>query len=187
MLVGSCFSGFSNVYQVSYQYMIYQAWEFESGDTQEKWVPVLLDINNTNSVYFYGADTSELTIYPSLFQAFPNAYKWKVELHLKTYSYTNGLSVGSSSIVLHSNRLPRSGYCLISPGAGISHDTWFTITCSNWVDDDGWIAKYSYYGKLHSAVFFAADHLQLKLCRVLKLTTWTMKSTTDWASTQTAY
>ena len=148
ILAGSCSSGCSSVYQVAYQYQIYKYWKIDSNDTQEKWAPVLVDLNNANNHYFYGDSTSELTIYSTLFLSDSSVHKWRVDLTLTTISYANGISTGSSSLILESNQLPHSGTCTVNPTSGISFSTQFTLSCINWIDDDGSIAKYSFYGLL---------------------------------------
>jgi hypothetical protein len=56
--------------------------------------------------------------------------------------------IGVSSIVLRRNELPTGGLCTISPSTGYAIDTLFTLNCINWVDLDGNIVNYQFYGKI---------------------------------------
>jgi hypothetical protein len=45
------------------------------------------------------------------------------------------------------NQLPSGGSCSIDLTNGIALSTYFSITCSNWVDPDGTISSYALIGK----------------------------------------
>jgi hypothetical protein len=64
---------------------------------------------------------------------------------LSTNSYANGLAVGSSSIILQTNKIPLGGTCNISQTNGTAYETEFTIWCENWIDVDGYVAEYSFF------------------------------------------
>lgn len=53
---------------------------------------------------------------------------------------------GSTSIFLKINQKPFNGTCTVSPLVGFAMLTYFTITCKNWVDIDGYILRYEYFG-----------------------------------------
>jgi hypothetical protein len=95
-----------------------------------------------------GQSTSDLTIYSSLFSDNSETAIWKFELLIETISPHNGLATGTSSIITIVNQLPKAGSCSISPTNGTVANTVFTISCINWLDIDGEITKYSYYGKI---------------------------------------
>jgi len=83
-----------------------------------------------------------LTLFSSLFQNISNALYWKVD-----FTVNNQASIGKASIILKKNLLPLGGSCGVDITQGISLSTYFTITCSNWVDLDGSISTYEYMGK----------------------------------------
>ena len=89
----------------------------------------------------------ELTILPEFFLASPEIKKWKIDFNVLTSSYFGGTAFGVSSITVGINQLPSGGFCTISPVSGISGNTSFSIYCPNWVDPDGYISRYEYYGR----------------------------------------
>ena len=46
------------------------------------------------------------------------------------------------------NKLPQNGLCLVSPLNGMALETYFTVTCLNWTDPDGFISAYEVFCKL---------------------------------------
>ena len=80
-------------------------------------------------------------MFPALFQTFSNVSYWKID-----FIVNNNFSIGTSSLVLKQNSLPRNGHCSVDLFQGISLLTYFTITCSNWIDLDGKIVKYEFMG-----------------------------------------
>ena len=102
----------------------------------------------SNSSYLIGEQASELTMLSSLFTDNPLVSVWKVELTLTTVSASNGVSTGVSSFLVKLNQLPMGGSCSATPTNGTSGSTLFSISCINWVDPDGQIVKYSFFGKL---------------------------------------
>lgn len=87
-----------------------------------------------------------MTILNTLYSNNPLINIWKYESTITTYSNENGISTGKSSILIKLNELPKSGSCSITPLTGFSANTSFTISCRDWVDNDGLITKYAYYG-----------------------------------------
>jgi hypothetical protein len=77
-----------------------------------------------------------------LFQSNPDIAFWRVDLTLTIDKFMQG----ESSITLLLNQLPRNGYCYVSPSNGISLSTWFNLKCLNWVDPDGYIDRYEFFG-----------------------------------------
>ena len=94
-----------------------------------------------------------LTLMPSLFEKYSDTLNWKIELSLEAITDHSGTSTGFSSLILLKNQVPRNGTCAISPTRGYAMDTLFNISCSNWVDPDGLIAKYEYFGKYNDAFY----------------------------------
>ena len=80
----------------------------------------------------------------NLFQSNSKIAFWKVDLTLTIDQYSSG----TSSITLLLNQLPRNGYCYVTPSNGISLSTWFNIRCLGWVDPDGYIDRYEFFGTL---------------------------------------
>ena len=93
-----------------------------------------------------GADTSELRLSKAFFDSNPSTKIWKVEFTVSTLSSINGFSTGTSSLQIYLNEIPKNGACTASPTSGFADDTLFNIQCLNWIDSDGTIEKYEYYG-----------------------------------------
>lgn len=86
-------------------------------------------------------------MYSSFFQNDTSA-QWKIDFTVKAISENVGVSIGSSSLILALNQLPYGGSCKISPTSGFAYYTNFTLNCSNWIDSDGNIKKYEFFGQL---------------------------------------
>jgi hypothetical protein len=97
-----------------------------------------------NSYYFYTGlnPQTDLTIKEELFQDFPSQTIWKVELNVYIPSKNTS---GSASIIFLVNFPPRNGLCDINPKNGTT-DTLFSISCWNWIDTDGHLDSFAYYG-----------------------------------------
>ena len=93
-------------------------------------------------MYAKGIDTSELTLFPLMFQTYLNVFYWRVD-----FIANNPMSPGMASLVLKKNQLPSYGVCTIDKFSGTSLNTWFTITCTGWEDSDGYISTYEYLSK----------------------------------------
>ena len=105
-----------------------------------QWVPF------TNSSYFYqtGMLNSDLTVLSSLFLDNPKQVIWMVELNI--FIPSRNVS-GFSSIILYVNFPPMLGTCSVSPKSG-TVNTLFTFNCFGWIDPDGFLISFAYYGKL---------------------------------------
>ena len=105
-----------------------------------QWIPF------TNSSYYYQTDltNSFLTIRKNLFEVFPSQTIWKVELVVNSVLSNNENVFGSTSMIFYVNFPPKSGSCDINPKNG-STSTQFQIICTNWVDSNGDVTKYSFY------------------------------------------
>ena len=77
----------------------------------------------------------------------------KLELSITTSEN----ATGTFSMLALINQVPTSGECTVSPLNGTTSNTDFTITCSNWTDPDGQIAKYTYFAN------FLNDQAQIGL------------------------
>ena len=143
MLEAGCKSGCDKIRKYKYEYRLYKKWVLSNEDVQEKWVPI--NIQNDNSLAM-GGYTDELTLFSKLLMGFKNSDMLKVEFRVNTESEDMGVSIGASSLYLTFNKLPYGGSCGVTPSAGNASETDFKIFCTGWVDDDGFIAKYEYYG-----------------------------------------
>ena len=80
----------------------------------------------------------------SLFQFNYSFYLyWKIELEISL----NSGATGVSAIYLKKNQLPDYGNCSVDPHGGLAFDSYFYISCYDWVDVDGYISRYEYFGK----------------------------------------
>ena len=131
-LKGHCLNGCDNETSI-YTYHLYML-----NSTKKQWIPF------TNpSFYFYTGlyPYKELTIKEKLFQNYSSQSIWKVELII--FVPNKNLS-GSASIIFLVNFPPKGGSCDINPKNGTT-STQFQIICTDWVDLNGAIAKFSFY------------------------------------------
>ncbi len=54
---------------------------------------------------------------------------------------------GVGSMILKTNQPPYNGSCIAYNNTGEPLSTNFTIICSKWLDDDGYITQYEYWCK----------------------------------------
>lgn len=86
-----------------------------------------------------------MTISSLLFQKYSNITYWKIELSV--IYYFNGTKFkGIDEIILKVNELPVNGTCQVYNHTGIAFETNFLISCVDWVDPDGIIYSYDFYG-----------------------------------------
>ncbi|CAF1035223.1 unnamed protein product [Adineta ricciae] len=90
------------------------------------------------NIWFFGSNTSNFTATNNLFLAYTSIQFWRFEV---AYSFPQ--QIGLSAMNFKVNTPPQNGSCTISPINGTT-STLFTITCSQWIDDDG-IQDYSFY------------------------------------------
>jgi hypothetical protein len=78
----------------------------------------------------------------SLFIDNPIITRWMIE-----FSATNSYGVtGTSGLVFQINNPPSGGSCVVDLNNGIALNTFFTVTCSNWIDSDGAVDSYELLG-----------------------------------------
>ena len=65
-----------------------------------------------------------------------------------TVTFPMSTATGNSILILVRNQLPQNGTCSVDKTNGTAMETFFTVTCQNWVDPDGQIMFYQYSGKL---------------------------------------
>lgn len=81
-----------------------------------------------------------------MFQDYPNTTYWKVELYTETVN--NGeIKSGMGRIVLKTNQGPYNGTCYVKTElTGYALETDFTVNCTGWIDDDGYITQFEFFG-----------------------------------------
>ncbi len=83
-----------------------------------------------------------------LFNVYKNVTFWKVELTVFTI-LTNGITTnGTSSLILKINQAPYNGICVLNNSTGMALETYFILNCTNWIDSDGYIVSYTFYGSI---------------------------------------
>jgi hypothetical protein len=132
-LKGSCLSGCdmeSNIFTYDLNML---------SPSSNRWISF-----TNNSFYFYTGlnPQTDLTIKEELFQNFPYLPILKVDLNVYVPSKNTS---GSASIIFLVNFPPRNGLCDINPKNGTT-DTLFSISCWNWIDTDGNLDSFAYYG-----------------------------------------
>ena len=78
-----------------------------------------------------------------LFEAFSGAFFFRID-----FIAYNTMATGMASLVLKRNLLPTNGICFVDKYVGVSLSTWFNITCTGWIDQDGSIATYEFLSML---------------------------------------
>jgi hypothetical protein len=138
-LQGFCLRG-CDLSEKFYNYALYMS-------NSNQWIP----FTNT-SYYFYTGlmPQTSLTVKEDLFKDYPFQKIWKIELSVFVPSKNKS---GSTSIQFYVNFPPQQGSCDINPKQG-STNTLFRISCINWLDSDGILSSFSYYGILESLKLF---------------------------------
>ena len=117
------------------------------GSLQETWLLY------SNISYYATQVDLELTLRASLFKENKKQSIWKIELEVLVESSLKSTLFGSSAIIVYVNQPPDHGSCTCYPRNGTSN-TLYTLSCDGWLDSDGSVAKYSFYGRekqyLHS-------------------------------------
>ena len=133
MMSGYCTSGceFSN--SVEYSFAVY-------ANTGSFTSPVWTLVDSTSSII--NSKTNQVTLMPDLFSSNPSISFWQVQLSISADNMT-----GVSSMIYKTNSLPTNGSCSVSPSSGLALSTYFVISCAGWIDPDGSVTRYDYYGK----------------------------------------
>jgi hypothetical protein len=92
-----------------------------------------------------------------------NTTYWKIELTVDT-TVNNEILTGVGSIILKTNQPPYNGSCIVFNHTGYPLETNFTITCKNWLDDDGYITQFEYWGMLKIILKYNYKQVNLILC-----------------------
>ncbi len=132
---GGCITG-CNGDGLSYNYKI-----FSSNSFTNKWELF------TRSAYFFKTGLDLLTLKEEIFRNHSSILIWKIELEVHISSRNVS---GKSSMLFFVNFPPRFGDCTVNPVNG-SSNTFFLIKCTNWVDSEGSVSNFVFYGKF---IFF---------------------------------
>ena len=89
---------------------------------------------------------TELTLMPDLFSTYSSVLYWKIDFFVVKINKLNQQTPGTASLILLVNSVPSGGYCFLDKYNGISLLTIFNIKCLNWMDKDGYVAKYEFFG-----------------------------------------
>ena len=100
----------------------------------------LLIFNKNQIESFLGGNTTNFTSTNQLFLSHRNTTLWRFEV---VYTFPMGQSSSALNFII--NQPPFNGTCSINPRNGTT-TTLFTISCIDWLDDDG-IKDYSFYSK----------------------------------------
>lgn len=130
--------GCLNARKIDYKYRIYYRF-----DSNWKSIDKIILKN-----YTVGHQTKELTLYNSLFDFFEEIDFWRVYFDITVYNEFNQSVTGSTFMNFKVNKKPFNGSCHIDSLNGTAYYTVFQIECTDWLDSDGYITKYEYFGKL---------------------------------------
>ena len=75
-----------------------------------------------------------------------NTTYWKIEVNVDT-TVNDEVMTAVGSMVLKTNQPPYNGSCVVYNNTGEALSTNFSIVCSKWLDDDGYITQYEYWCK----------------------------------------
>ena len=84
-----------------------------------------------------------LTLKEEIFRDHSSIIIWKIELEFHISSRNVS---GKSSISFFINFPPQFGNCTVNPENG-STKTLFGIKCANWIDTEGRVFNFAFYGK----------------------------------------
>jgi hypothetical protein len=91
---------------------------------------------DTNNSSFTGIETQELKI--------SRDFLSQIKTFKTVFEYSGGGGTYTTEKIFKVNQRPINGICEITPNVGLSIMTIFNITCSDWIDYDGYIKHYEY-------------------------------------------
>lgn len=106
----------------------------------------MINLSNSKN-YLLGLNTKELTLLVGFFDLYPSVIYWRVDFEIKALGLNNLFANGTGSMNLKINEKPFNGSCKINSTSGYTLIDYFLIECSDWIDNDGYIARYEYFGK----------------------------------------
>jgi hypothetical protein len=110
-------------------------------------VKIFFLLLNSRLLIILGIHTTDFTVTNKLFLNNPERIYWRFEV-IYTFEKENS----SSSFIFRINQPPRNGSCNINPLNGTTN-TLFTISCSNWFDENK-IKDYFVYCMKISLIIF---------------------------------
>ncbi|RNA05799.1 polycystic kidney disease 1-like 2 [Brachionus plicatilis] len=138
VIESKCVNGCQNAKKIDYRYRI-----FYKLDSQWK------NMDNISiSKYTKGYETTELTLFDTLFDSFEHIDFWRINFDITIFNEYNQTVTGSTVINLRVNHKPFNGKCQIDCRNGTAYYTVFKIECLDWLDSDGYITRYEYFVKL---------------------------------------
>ena len=138
-LIGSCVSN-CNGTNLEYNFTL-----FYMPTGALSWTPFSQDS-------YYVKTNEKFIIKKQLFTDYPYVL-WKVQMTGSLINYFNENLESATSTLFYVNYSPKSGTCDINPKSGNTNDL-FTLSCLNWLDSDGFVAKYVYYGKFKRKFYY---------------------------------
>jgi hypothetical protein len=100
----------------------------------------------TQTKYFFTTSLDFLTLKEDIFSNHSSIIIWKIELEVHISSRNVS---GKSSMLFSVNFPPLLGYCTVNPVNGTTQ-TIFDIKCENWIDSEGSVSNFVFYGKFIS-------------------------------------
>jgi len=105
------------------------------------------EFNITDQYFVTNYTSNTIQISSLLFHAYENTTYWKVMLLTDTI-IGNQKKSGTGVIILKTNETPYNGSCIITTNTtGYALESNFTVFCYDWMDSDGYITSYEFYGK----------------------------------------
>jgi hypothetical protein len=102
----------------------------------------------TRSEYFFTTGIDLLTLREEIFRDHASIIIWKIDLevHISIRNVS-----GKSAMLFSVNFPPRLGNCTVNPENGTTK-TLFEIKCANWIDKEGKVLNFAFYGKFISLI-----------------------------------
>lgn len=112
-----------------------------------------------------------MVISSDLFKSLSTIIYWKIEFKVVA-NYTAVFALnGSTQMILKINEPPSNGTCAVDPPSGYALIDYFQIKCIDWLDTDGLIVRYEFFGK-NFFFFNFINFINSKLKKKLKKATF---------------
>jgi len=126
---------------MTYNFTLFYSAQNDINAIIDQWVQF-----NLSSYYLTaGKEKEQLKIKKQLFSDYPFKF-WKVQLTGDLIYSANLTLQGDSSNEFLVNFPPANGECDVDPKNGTTSDV-FSFNCSNWMDSEGFVTNYVFYGK----------------------------------------
>lgn len=97
--------------------------------------------------FLFGQNSNELVISDELFNKYKDFSFWKVELIIDALYAIGGVYIDVNSIMILSIiKTPFNGNCFVQPDSGYALVTDFLIECVGWIDVEGGVTNYFFFG-----------------------------------------